>query len=651
MRYDEALLIGNYSFKKSDLKFLSLFCVFLLSFDSLFAAPIPKISQKLADEPIDKAIRVKIHNGWEYCYAPAFVDGESYVYINNCSSSSVQSARYDVFQRVAWKVKDVWLCMTAPGSVTGVGEKATANWDYIKLRPCVINDANQRWVIKNNAFYTADGEFRVKDHKWYAYISKNEEDYYNHILSSTMDKWVNTIATPGNMSLKTSLSWKFKSGSSFDMYYISDDGSKAEVFDLYYNPENGHIARYFPSSGLLSCIASQQSPSEDWNWVKWLFCNDNVPTTKDNGYWDVSLLAGREGPVLNRDDNFLRVTQYGSNWGRPYTVKPDYIKKDTANSPTSEFILDYDIERWNRYVMANVEDALPYCPAPGKKQDVSGFKQRVKRNLPSDFQLNEEWKRRLHAIAITRTRAGAMAGICGTCLLQTFQMIAELQETYPGLPRTSGGYFFDTAPNTDPIRSLKQRYPFLYRAIELATILHGVSLNTAEGDDVISVRAAHAAAQVALPNFDWVQSPIATDQSAIHASIRELFNAPVGTMWVGLIVFTLPNGSPLRHAVPILRSLNGIKVIPTNVSASFLGFSYQLVEATTADLVLNQLSYPTSLTVTAFATLRLAEITTQPLSVTISQNNCTGEGEERRGSRQLPRSALVNQCESGRCPL
>ncbi|AGF74294.1 hypothetical protein BAnh1_04130 [Bartonella australis AUST/NH1] len=658
MRYNGAPFFNprNRNLKeKSLVTFFSFLFVFLFSLNSPFVAPV---HQKPTDKPIDKAIRVKVHNGWEYCYAPAFVDGESYIYINDCSSSSVQPARYDVFQRVAWKVRNIWLCMTAPNSVTGVGRKATADWDYIKLRPCVINDPNQRWIITGRVLYTADKKFRVKDHKWYAYISKNEGDYYDHTLSPLMDEWIDTIATPGNMSLKTSLGWKFTGTSGFYMYYISDDGSKPAISDLYYNPENGHIARYFPAAGLLSCMASQQSFSEDWNWVKWLYCNDNISDAYDSGYWNVSFLVGREGPILDRRGNFLRVTQYGSNWGVPYTAKPSYLKQDTENSPKSEFVLSYDIERWNRYAMANVEDSLPYCPAPGKKQDVSGSKQRVKRNLPPNFQLTEEWQRRIYATATTTPSASSVPpgqGICGVCLIQAFQILAELQDRLPNPPRPIG-YFFDPVPNTNPMISLRRRYPRLHRAIGLATVLYGVPITRTVNPVTMSMRAAAATAQVVLPNFDWVLSPIATDSAAIRASVLDLFNAPIGTMWVGLSVYIRPNGTTGRHALPILRSPNGLIIIPTNIpttAADFSAYSATLGElpASNIPLILSRITQQRNPSVTAFATLRLTEIRAQPLSVMISQSNCTGEGEGRRGNKQVPTSASVNQCDSGRCPL
>ncbi|EMO66015.1 hypothetical protein LEP1GSC132_0735 [Leptospira kirschneri str. 200803703] len=41
------------------------------------------------------------------------------------------------------------------------------------------------------------------------------------------------------------------------------------------------------------------------------------------------------------------------------------------------------------------------------------------------------------------------------------QMLAELQEYHSQGPLQSGGYFFDTAPDTNPFISFRQRYPEL----------------------------------------------------------------------------------------------------------------------------------------------------------------------------------------------
>ncbi|KEG19321.1 hypothetical protein H710_01103 [Bartonella bacilliformis Ver097] len=72
---------------------------------------------------------------------------EKAIYVDDYNSFIVKPARYDLFQRVAWNVNDTWLCMTAPNSVTGLDGKATSEWGYLLLRPCVINNPNQQWVL------------------------------------------------------------------------------------------------------------------------------------------------------------------------------------------------------------------------------------------------------------------------------------------------------------------------------------------------------------------------------------------------------------------------------------------------------------------------------------------------------------------------
>ncbi|MFE1941051.1 DUF1561 family protein, partial [Leptospira kirschneri] len=64
---------------------------------------------------------------------------------------------------------------------------------------------------------------------------------------------------------------------------------------------------------------------------------------------------------------------------------------------------------------------------------------RVKRTLPPDFQLTEAWIRRLYEIARTDSNSRMSRGVCGVCMLQALQMIAELQEYHSQGPLQSGG--------------------------------------------------------------------------------------------------------------------------------------------------------------------------------------------------------------------
>ncbi|PAF54245.1 hypothetical protein BKH42_01700 [Helicobacter sp. 13S00482-2] len=615
----------------------------------LFLSPVYAnnldVSQKLTDKPIDKAIRIKTHDKGNYCYAPVFTGGEGYIYIDNCSSSNVKFARYDVFQRISYKINDTWLCITAPASVTE--SLSSTNWDYVVLRPCVINDPNQRWIVKNNAFWTADERFRLKDYGWYAYISKNPSDYYDHTLDSSMNTWINTVATPGNISSQTLLSWIFFNSSEWGIYYIENNRSAADrATSLYYNPENGHIAQYYPNTGSLYCMTSNTTDEQDWNWVSWNYCSDSIPKNKDNMYWDISFMVQNEGGIRDYKKNILRLTQYGTNWGVPYTVKPSYIKSDTTNKPLSKFSFSHDIENWVRYVNANLSETLQYCPAPGKK---SSQNTRVKRSLPPDFKLNEEWRKRLYNIATSTDSTTTKAGVCGTCLLHTYQIIAELQEYYPRAPLSSGGYFFNTAPSADPFVSLQQRFPSVYGVMENAPTWYGVALTPSDTSDSIAARVAFSTTQSVLPGFNWSLSNLATNRLEIMSLIRNMIEGRPGTIWIALITHTLPDGSIGRHALPIIRSAAGLKLIPTNTSMSFFDFTDFVSDTTDPNLVYLRLSNRGTANITSVGLLELTGAASNPVSVTFSENNCTGEGDDRRGSARTPSSALVNQCASGRC--
>lgn len=630
----------------SSLSFFFLSIVF--SFGTLFAASVP---QKLADKPIDKSIRIKAQDGKNYCYAPSFKNGEGYIYIDNCSSDYVLPARYDVFQRISYQMNNNWMCLSAPSSVTGIDGDSDQKWDYIILRPCVINDQNQRWIIKDNALYTADGRFRVKDYKWYAYISKTSSDYYDHTLDSSMQTWINTVATPGNISLKTPLAWKIIDRTKLGMYYIQNNQSSAgEIINLYYNPENGHIAQYYPGSADLFCMSSNITASQDWNWVSWNKCTDNIPKTNDKTYWDISFLVQNEGMFKDYQGNILRVTKYGTNWGVPYTAKPNYLAKDTSNTPESLFLISHDIERWVQYVNGNLGETLHYCPAPGTKTTQAS---RVKRSLPPDFVLNEAWIRRLWEIARTTNNRGSLISMCGVCLLHSYQMVAELQEYSRRGPLQGGGYFFNTTPNTDPFVSFRQRFPLLAQRIESTASFLNIRLRPQETPFTRSRRINHAMTLAILPQYGWHPSDLATDQTAIQNNIQSLFNAPVGTMWIYFVARANEQGTgPIGHAQPVLRTNDGLVLIPTNAPGISLEYFRNLIAPMrNVNDVINSISLGGTRALYSFTTFQITQSYQNPLSITFSENNCTGGGEDRRGNGNMPRSSLVNQCLSGRCLL
>lgn len=371
------------------------------------------VIQKPTNEPKDKPIKVNVSGGGSFCYGPTFSGGESYIVIEQCWQTHVANARYDVFQRISYYINDTWLCVTAPEKVI----RGDETWNYVNLRPCTINDPLQRWIIKDNAFWTADGLYRLKDTNWYGYISRNSGDKYNHTLDSSMDDWIKTVATPGNISIKTSIAWDLNNRWGNERYFIRWGGSDKNTTPLYYNPESGHLAQYDRVSGSLYCMYSNVGKS-NWNWVTWALCSDAAISKYNPAYWNVSFETEEGGIISDYKDNVLRVTRGGSNWGVAYAAKPSYLGKDTTNNPTSLFVVDKSLLDWTRYTASNLGKTDQFCPA-GYKESIG--RKRVLRTLPTDFQLTEEWMNRLYQIAISVSAESAtlLHGVCGPCLLHT----------------------------------------------------------------------------------------------------------------------------------------------------------------------------------------------------------------------------------------
>ncbi|PAF53573.1 hypothetical protein BKH42_05165 [Helicobacter sp. 13S00482-2] len=627
--------------KKIILTILTFIC-FLCNLSSAQGIEPISIIQKPTDKPKDKPIMLNT-SGAKTCYIPTFRPDGGYIAILNCDDQGNKPARYDVFQRISYNINNVWVCLTAPEDVTN----GKVTWDYIYLSPCSINDKNQRWIFKDNAFYTGDGQFRIKNTDW-LYITKDKTDKNNHTLDSSMKDWINTIATPGNLSMITSIAWDLVTPSSMNRYYIGDNQSWDYYVNLYYNPENGHIATYDSGSGSLYCMYSEIN-GYDWNWVSWKECADAL-TKKDNpAYWDVSFTNKGGGIIKDYQGNLLRVTRYGSNWGVPYTAKPSFLKNDTNHSPTSLFVVSKDLQDWVLYTNGNLGETLEYCPAPGGKKNL--LEKKIKRSLPPSFVLNDAWIKRLWEIATSADGSEEAIFICGFCLLHSYQMIAELQEYHIQGPLGAGGYFFDTAQDVNAFISFSNRFPLLRERLEALFHIEEMPLLPGESRQTRTRRLAWMASTLMLPQYNWSPSSIRTTDQEIRNLIQELFDAPIGTLWLGLSELTNQHGLGTQyHAQPLLRYGNGIVILPTNVP----GFSLEQYQTfidpyTNVQEVFHALS--DLRTLLTFTAVEIGNLYENPVTRGISQRNCTGSGEDRRGSRMFPSSSLINQCTGGRCAL
>ncbi len=309
------------------------------------------------------------------------------------------------------------------------------------------------------------------------------------------------------------------------------------------------------------------------------------------------------------------------------------------------FIVDKNLLNWTRYTASNLGKTGQYCPA-GNHESI--LHKRVKRDLPPNFQLTEEWIQRLYDIAtsVSVESETRVSGFCGPCALHSFQMLAELQDRHSREPLQSGGYFFDTVPNTDPFISFSQRYPHLERLLEDVPKKYAPYPHYSTQSFL-----SFASIDTMLPQYFWSASTEFTNRDEILSHISSLISSPAGSIWFGVMERQHPDGITRGHAVPILRISQGLVVIPTNVRLWTLEtFRRFLAPTTDPSQVIANLEGPNTLT--RFTTIQsLGMLTTNMFDSMVSNRNCTGEGEDRRGSGEYPTSASVNQCPSGRCAL
>lgn len=631
--------------------YLSFFIIFvLLAMMPAFAADsissIAQVPQKLADKPKDRPIAFKNERSQIQCLTPIFTKGEGYVSVTDCKRA--ENARYDVFSRIAWKHNDTWLCLS------GVNQTYKAK-ERLILRPCVLNDKTQSFIVKDNVLYSADSSFMVGLIDGFLTLQENQNAHTKipNLVLYDMQEWLNTIATPANLAQSGFIAWSFNTPQGFDLYYLTNNQSiKDEVQELYFNLENGYIAQYNPANADMLCLTSKQTTRQSWNWSSWQKCDFHAPK-KDNDtkVWNLFMFTDNDIAILQDYlGNFLRVTKYGANWGVPYTAKKDFIAKDTGEGQTSYFRFNYDMQNWERFRNANLSDSLTHCPAKGDSE--KGSLSSSPLSLPSSFVLNEDWIGRLWQIATTTDGVLERAGDCGVCLLQSYQMIAELNE-YTYSPLDEGGFFFDTAYGVNPFTSFRARYPTLANELSqysATNISRGLSqAQTFE----YALQMYRSIALSLFPGHFWLSSEFARTDITMRSTLRDLFFQPAGTLWVVQMYFVTPDGRRNGHAMPALRTSEGVQFIPTNIN----NMSYQTYARTLRNSLAHDINEALNI-ITPRGTqlymlyhLRLREIYPNPIAAFVSNNNCSGEGEGRRGSASMPLSSFINQCASGRCVL
>lgn len=638
--------------------------------------------QTLAQTPRDTPIRVLTQDSRSLCYSPTFSGGTSYIALSSCQGA--MQARYDVFSRLAYYINDTWLCITAPDSVV----ERKRDKDYVHLSPCAINLPSQQWQLKDNRFYSLDGIYSIQDDGGYLYAAHIfAGGLYTHKLESSMQKWASTIATPANLTIQSAISWSLSYAQGQERYFLANNQSQKNTAFLYYNLLSGHIASYDESSGRLYCMYSNTG-KQSWDWVVWGLCTDAAPPKENRAFFKPIPIDDRHFAFLDKDGNILRLTRYGIHWGVPYVASKEYASSDVQNSPTSAFELDHTTQEWLRFISANIGENLHTCPAPGHKHTsqkrilqaspqsppslllrllailpIQSARRHNEQNLflqlplmqnspalPSYFSLNEAWIARLWHINISADYSGASSGICGTCLLQAYQAIAELLEAHAH-PRGSGGYFFDTGAGVNPFASFYARNSLLHDTLQDILAYYDSPASSHIEWFHRGTSRALASSISMLPQYEWSVLGQSVEESGIHALAQRVLERPVGSVFLFAMV-RLNAGRGIGHAVAALRLSSGVVIIPANAPNLSLESFRARVQAvqTPADMIERITRFGSRyLELIGLGVLEVSRAHRNPFESIVSLHNCSGEGEDRRGNALLPLPELLNECISGRC--
>lgn len=276
--------------------------------------------------------------------------------------------------------------------------------------------------------------------------------------------------------------------------------------------------------------------------------------------------------------------------------------------------------------------------------------------LPIDFNLSAWVARLLQIIGTTNDEALATrTGICGTCMLHSYQIIAEFMH-YHNSPPLGGGYFFDAVPNTNPFTSFQNRNPLLYDTLSDIVEYYGRT-NLIGHTEIFTntVEVAFASSISMLPQYEWNLIASASTTREINALLSNIFNvARPGAMYFTVLMRYVPETRDIRgHAVVTIRASTGFIVIPTNIRGISLNSlrAYTQLATTPQELqerfTMRLTGSPLNLVALAFIEVR--EPFNLPFASALSFQDCGGFGEDRRGNAALPRASTLNQCSSGRC--
>lgn len=267
-----------------------------------------------------------------------------------------------------------------------------------------------------------------------------------------------------------------------------------------------------------------------------------------------------------------------------------------------------------------------------------------------DFSL-ETWLSRLAQIASSTDGSLFHQGVCGTCLLHSYEIVAEIL-FYGNTPPMQGGYFFDTAPNVNPFVSFRARHSLLYDTLDDIAEYYVLPAEEVSERFANSVRLSYASAISLLPQFDWRFVGYGVEPDDVARLLETVLASRVGTLYVVSMIYYQADRGLGQHGVVLVRTSGGVRVLATNIINATPQEIANIARLNTDFYELTNTLASTMGAGTQIAALGLVEVSGRyalPFASALSFSDCSGEGEGMRGNARVPTASTLNQCASGRC--
>ena len=324
------------------------------------------------------------------------------------------------------------------------------------------------------------------------------------------------------------------------------------------------------------------------------------------------------------------------------------IAKSQDNSPARNISTRFvDVDSFDS---ASLRNATPKNNITTKKHSKPNTQPPLLTMNSFDFDL-EVWLPRLVEIVNSTDGSFFSVGVCGTCLLQAYEMAAEILH-YGNTPPTQEGYFFNPAPHTNPFTDFRQRHSILYTTLVDIVEYYVIPASSPQERFANSARVAYASAISLLPQYDWQFLGYGTTQDEVRRILGQVLQGSVGSLYITSMTHRSSTGTDTHHSVLLVRSRGGVRVLQTNVTGAP---DYYLRHIARENTTIQSLQDSLSQVGTQGSQLIMVAVSqvngsyTIPFASALSFGDCNGEGEERRGNARIPTASTLNQCASGRC--